>query len=185
MRFGWLEFLPGWLESLLGWLKSLSGWLGFFGPLGLWVLFPWSRRSLRPMAANTNTAVKTTDIGANTNNDSTQTTNDSTNSQTKLSIIGFIGPVALPILGALCALLPLVSLFLACVFPGLLLGLSSALSGPFCVLSGRSWDSPRLSWALGPGPYQHQLRVQTKNMQCHSKGLRPPTIRNNLQINNY
>ena len=84
MRFGWLEFLPGWLESLLGWLKSLSGWLGFFGPLGLWVLFPWSRRSLRPMAANTNTAVKTTDIGANTNNDSTQTTHDSTNSQTKM-----------------------------------------------------------------------------------------------------
>ena len=69
--------------------------------------------------------------------------------------------------------------------PGLLLGLFSALSGPFCVRSGRSWDSPHLCWALGPRPYQHQLRVQTKNMQCHSKGPRSPMIRNNLQINNY
>ena len=33
-------------------------YLGFFGPLGLRALFSWSRRSLRPIAANTNTAVK-------------------------------------------------------------------------------------------------------------------------------
>ena len=67
--------------AFLGLFLAVSGL--FVGRVGLWVLFPWSRRSLGPMAANTNTAVKTTDAGASTNNDSTQTTNDSTNVQTQ------------------------------------------------------------------------------------------------------
>ena len=67
--------------AFLGLFLAVSGL--FVGRVGLWVLFLWSRRSLGPMAANTNTAVKTTDAGASTNNDSTQTTNDSTNVQTQ------------------------------------------------------------------------------------------------------
>ena len=67
--------------AFLGLFLAVSGL--FVGRVGLWVLFPWSRRSLGPMAANTNTAVKTTDAGASTNNDSTQTTIDSTNVQTQ------------------------------------------------------------------------------------------------------
>ena len=71
-------------------------------------------------------------------------------------------------------------------FPWALAGALQCFLWAFlCVSSGRFCVSPRLSWVLGLGLYQYQLRVQTKNMQCHLKGLRPPMIRYNLQIKKY